>query len=297
MNQSWTLRIGAMPTPEQLLPREYACLNGKRVRATLSIAAPYADYDRLLDTYTYEGRPANGMQLDVRPGSEVLTKPHTELNGAVRIFCCLGLTNLAFEERKTPFPDLHVNIDGKDVFLEIAQVRRDAPLHAALRDAQRRVQSTVAGDGALRHRLSRFSIVFGCASMPRQGDMEAFVSSVVEWLRALRSRPKDGPVLDPLLAQHILHVSTFPANADAPVKFALLRNSRIPTDYLDDILDMIGKKTRKQYKGSPLWLGLIAVDDPSAVMLRLRECDVEIGQFERILVTDTQDVLSFEAIT
>jgi hypothetical protein len=288
------MRFGEAPTPEQLLPREYVCTDGKHVRATLSIAKSCETYDALLDTYSYNSRPANGMQLDVRPGTKVLTKPHTELNGAIRVFCCSGIANIDLEERKPPFPDLHAIIGGVEVFLEIAQVRQDGALHAALRDAQSRVLASVFADDDLHRRLRDFSIVFSCTSMPQRSDMDSFANAALEWLRGLRSRPNDGSVLSPPLAPHVVRMSTFPANAEVPVKFALLMNARTPIDYLDDILDRIRRKTEKYYEGRPLWLGLTALDGLTAVMLRLRECNVEVGHFERILVTDTQDVVSFE---
>jgi hypothetical protein len=112
VSKSLTLRIGAAPTPEQLLPWEYVCANGKRMRVTLTNATSPDLHIALPDTYTYEGRPANGMQLDLRPGTKVLTKARTELNGAIRVFCCSGIAIIDFEERKPPFPKMSLADSG-----------------------------------------------------------------------------------------------------------------------------------------------------------------------------------------
>lgn len=95
------------------------------------------------------------------------------------------------------------------------------------------------------------------------------------------------------LERFVARVSVHRREQQEPISFALLGNAH-PHVTLPALLALIDRKKKKTYVGRPLWLAIHASAGIDSALHRLREMDISTGHFQRILIFDGQDVLSFE---
>jgi chorismate mutase len=101
-------------------------------------------------------------------------------------------------------------------------------------------------------------------------------------------------VSDNALRRFVSAINRRNIDKEAPVKCALHVNEVPVGDHVPAILGAIEQKKAKTYSEGPLHLAITAVEALDAVIPRVAKHDIDLGQFEKILITDTQDVIVYE---
>jgi hypothetical protein len=291
------VRWGREPTEAELMPRTYRSGDGGEVEVTLRAAAPRAEFDEALKSYRFRGVPFVEVRHEFALGATTFTKPYTAFMGATLVFGCANIRDLRFLPLDPPYPDLRMEREGRTLFVEVTQVRREAELFELYRGLEKRSRDELARVPSLALAFADRSICITFVHAPKTRDCDRFVSDMIMWLtkQDLVDRPQI-EVTDPWLRRYVRVVSIRRPNPERPISFARHGNVPARTDAVDAFASLLEKKVARSYVGTPLWLAVTVLDEPDALMLRLREINFGIGNFERVIVTDQQDVLTLKRI-
>lgn len=298
------VRIGRELTEEQLQPREYNLGDGRLMRAKLSSVPREAELSEILATWRYKGQPVLGSPLTIGL-SGGLIKTDAELVGAVETLAFAGERDVELSPLKPPLPDLAVRQRGREAVLEVTQLP-NRYFSAKLFELQDKLNDEMASNAAFAEILGdrRHSITFR-EFVPTKEQVK-FVQRFVAWSLAQDWSGSDDIIInDPWLSQFAGAVTRRIVSFDLGAtrfKAPLLRAGRLgnalpPQDDLAEIQRAIESKKGKTYsKGSVLWLAIATATSFNSVIAPMVHVDVDPGQFERIYISDAQDILLFEAV-
>jgi hypothetical protein len=291
-------RIGSPPGDDAKTPRYYKSETGRNVRVTLTEAPSVEDLGHVLDTYLIDGRPAVGYELQCKPGTQILIKEHAELKGTIDAFACARIMNANFESRKPPYPDTLVHLPGRDIHVEHVEVREHGQIFAELRVAYDEAIRRLPQYPRLTASLQRCPLTLAFHALPRRRDLSPFLDLLMRWLDSRDWARGADYSMPESLSDYLGRVSVRRAGSQAPLKFALWGNAVENPDQFTEIVEIVKGKQKKKYAGRPLWLVVNAHPHIFGApgIQKLREVDLPLGHFERIICTDTQDVVDFEEL-
>lgn len=291
------LRWGRKPSEAELTPRRYSSFDGGEVEVTLRQVATRSEFNETLTSYRFRDVSIEEVQPEYAIGSSTFTKPYTAFMGATRVFGCLNIRGLHFSPLDPPYPDLAIDRDGRIIYLEVTQVRREAELFELYREIEKRSRDQISIVPGLASIFTDRSICVTFIRSPKTRGCDRFIAGLLAWLsqQDLVNRSQI-EVTDTWLRKYVRVVSVRRPNLDRPISFARHGNVPARIDAVDAFSSVLKKKIATRYMGTPLWLAVTILDEPDALMLRLRAIDFDIGNFEKVFVTDEQDVLTMSRI-
>lgn len=274
-----------------LQPRVYRTSDGRSTRVTLSICPSGVDCSRNLQSYVIESRPAKEFGLSFDRSGEKLVKRRGELKGLVHALARARISHASIFFSDPPAPDFEVRLEGKSAFVEVSEVRQHAEIFAALQAAQATLAAKLLRPDRI---LASGDLSFTFRRMPRRQMLPAFLERLAQWIEQQSPWSRDSTYNVPAeLSPYLGAVSIANRLTDQPITFTLLGNAAV-TDYYAAALRSIDQKTKKRYVGEPIWLAINMAAGFDNALQRLRGVDIERGPFERLIVTDGQDILTFE---
>jgi hypothetical protein len=292
------IRIGALPTADELRPRTYRDSDGALARSTLTVAPTRAaEIEGILATWTYDGAPVLGAERRLRPGTEILTKEHTELFGVIRTYGCAQQHDLQIEAGAPGDADVRARQRGREFFIECTNVRPGAEFFAHLRAVRQTLSEIAERDEALLKLRVGANFSVGFIKPPGRLEREDVAREIVRAIARHDWTRGDLYDLPAQVSHYVGSVTRFAGDGSEPIACAMLMNAQAPPQYVESVLEAIEVKKAKAYAHGPLHLAITVVEAFDALIPKIAKVDVDLGQFERVLISDAQDVVIFERVS
>lgn len=289
-----TIRVtdGDDETEHPVLVRQYRDAIGG-VRVVRHVSAQLPRVNALLETYTYADRPL--IASWVEPDGRIVDNAVIEMRVGALSFARMGVAGVRFTPRVPPDPDLFVDSDETGPLGVEITLDKDPDESSFQTEMQTYTAflNSVAGDALPVH----CNLGFKTVPRPRDADRiaRAIIATVRENADVLGAHQFEGELAS-LFSQYLLSKRS----DDPPFSAGGVVNDRgMPDHYASAMRRIAEKRDLKDYRtrGRQTWLlvgmslpGLFAPDTNR----QLYDDDLDLGQFDRIVLCHAFDYVVFE---
>lgn len=292
-----TIKFTDEPSEPHMIARSYSGAVGT-IEVVRRTPEPDSVVEGLLGGYTYEGRPL--VEVWPAPDSGPRDNPTTEMVVSALALGRLGYEQVALQARKPPNPDVFADSDRTGPIAIEVTLNMD-PDERAFQDAMHEFVGVLNDVVARGEQPFPNDVNLGLIALPQRRGYERLAKAVLAQIE--RNFGKVGTYqfdgdLSGMFAQYIVA----PRGEGRPFSGGAVVNVRGHADLLATTVERIVKKRDLMdyhTEGRALWL-TVGVTLPLIgpdVMGEMYDMDMPLGKFDRIVLSDAADMVTFTRVT